>query len=503
MSTMSTHRTTSTKSETIMASQNSLMNNLPWELNTSCSSCGCHRVEKPRGSSVSTTRTRSVSTAPTSPNWSEAEWSPVPKLNQEPRPEYTKIANNLMRAIADYVGHLQNEHLPMPSLEPAAEAHGVLKHHEGVAARKTVVELAEKIIAMTMDPEMNLLISSLQFHFCSSLKVAIDLKIHQHVPRHGSITSSELAAKVGADENILVRIMRALIVKHVFYSPTPGTYAHTAMSWCMIKSPDAIDLLGHRLDESFRASSRQADALALVNYREPDEADVKGFNLAFGTTENFWEVLKHDSEEERAQRFNRAMRAVSLNTLDVIPRMYPFDRIRGDGLLVDVGGGLGQVARAIMGVHRGTGLRSCIVQDAHADDDAKKQPDVMEANRKLGVELQKHNFFDQQPVKGASVYFLRHIFHDWPDRACVKILKQTVEAMGKDSTLLICDQVVDDEASPQATLYDIDMWSLFGGKERNRSEWEALFRSADERLYIKKVWTTAEAPTTILEVCLS
>lgn len=101
------------------------------------------------------------------------------------------------------------------------------------------------------------------------------------------------------------------------------------------------------------------------------------------------------------------------------------------------------------------------------------------------------------------MYFLRHIFHDRPDRACVKILKQTVEAMGKDSTLLICDQVVDDEASPQATLYDIDMWSLFGGKERNRSEWEALFQSADERLYIKKVWTTAEAPTTMLEVCLS
>lgn len=155
-----------------------------------------------------------------------------------------------------------------------------------------------------------------------------------------------------------------------------------------------------RLDESFRASSRQADALALVNYREPDEADVKGFSMAFGTTENFWEVLGHEGEEERAQRFNRAMRAVSLNTLDVIPRMYPFDRIRGDGLLVDVGGGLGQVARAIMAAHRGAGLRSCIVQDAHAGDDAKKQPDVMEANRKLGVELQKHNFFDPQPVKG-------------------------------------------------------------------------------------------------------
>lgn len=67
-----------------------------------------------------------------------------------------------MRAITDYVGHLQNENLPMPSLEPAADTHGVLKHHEGVAARNAVVELAQRIVAMTMDPDMNLLISSLQ-----------------------------------------------------------------------------------------------------------------------------------------------------------------------------------------------------------------------------------------------------------------------------------------------------------------------------------------------------
>jgi hypothetical protein len=209
----------------------------------------------------------------------------------------------------------------------------------------------------------------------------------------------------------------------------------------------------------------------------------------------------------RSQRFNRAMRAVNINTLGVIPRMYPFDRIGGDGLLVDVGGGLGQVAREIMGVHGGKGkggqkLR-CIVQDAFAADDAQQMMgEVAEANRRLGVRLQRHDFFEEQPVKGAAVYFFRHIFHDWPDLACVKILKQTVGAMGADSKLLICDQVVDDAPSVPAVLYDIDMWSLFGGKERNRAEWEALLRAADDRLRISKVWRTDEAPTTILEVRL-
>lgn len=279
------------------------------------------------------------------------------------------------------------------------------------------------------------------------------------------------------------------------------------------------------MDECFRASSRQADALALARYREPHEADTLGFGLAFNTTANFWEVLARDTEGKRSQRFNRAMRAVNINALEVIPRIYPFNRIGGNGLLVDVGGGLGQVARAIMATNQGSRLQRCIVQDVCAADDVLEE--VLESNRKLGVELQRHDFFDKQPVTGelripafnikhvvadprygcfktpgASIYFFRHIFHDWPDRACVKILKQIVQAMGRDSRLLICDQVVDDEPSIPATLYDIDMWTLFGGKERNRSEWEALFRAADERLYIKKVWTTTEAPTTILEVCL-
>ncbi|KAI6354010.1 hypothetical protein MCOR25_008794 [Pyricularia grisea] len=475
-----------------MASQDGTTELLSQSVNNTCIPGSTYHVDRGRASSAST--------PPTSPPLSEVDYTPLLESTQEPRHEYTQLAHSLVKAMADYVGHLQEENLPMPSLEPAAQVHGGLKVQGGVAARDTVVKLAQKIVAMTMDPEMKLFISSLQFHFCSSLKVAIDLRVHEYVPRQGTINCSELATKVGADETVLVRIMRVLITQHVFSSPTPGTYAHTTISWCIMKSPDIIDLLGHRLDECFRASSRQADALALARYREPHETDTLGFGLAFNTTANFWEVLARDTEGKRSQRFNRAMRAVNINALEVIPRIYPFNRIGGNGLLVDVGGGLGQVARAIMATNQGSRLQRCIVQDVCAADDVLEE--VLESNRKLGVELQRHDFFDKQPVTGASIYFFRHIFHDWPDRACVKILKQIVQAMGRDSRLLICDQVVDDEPSIPATLYDIDMWTLFGGKERNRSEWEALFRAADERLYIKKVWTTTEAPTTILEVCL-
>jgi hypothetical protein len=44
------------------------------------------------------------------------------------------------------------------------------------------------------------------------------------------------------------------------------------------------------------------------------------------------------------------------------------------------------------------------------------------------IPLPVHDFFKPQPVKNASVYFLRSIIHDWPDAEAKKILKNLREA---------------------------------------------------------------------------
>lgn len=107
-------------------------------------------------------------------------------------------------------------------------------------------------------------------------------------------------------------------------------------------------------------------------------------------------------------------------------------------------------------------------------------------------------------LSGAAAYFFRHIMHDWPDDACVIILKQTAQAMDKHrSRILICDQVVaENEPSSTSLLYDIDMMALFGGKERTLKEWKLLLRRADSRLQITDVRKTDAASTTILEIRL-
>ncbi|KAB8207566.1 hypothetical protein BDV34DRAFT_211581 [Aspergillus parasiticus] len=345
---------------------------------------------------------------------------------------------NLTSILSSYVQHLEREHTQLPSSK-AQTCHNA-------AEKSNIVALCNKVIAMTMDPEMYLFTTSLQFHFCSCLKTAVDLRVHEHIPRHGVIAVQQLAEAVGADEKLLRRIMRMLVNRSIFAEPEPGYYAHTPVS-LVICAPNMPDLLSHRLEDGFRAASRHAEALAKLQYRDPTAEDVLGFQLAFSTTKNYWDYVEED-DPECGQRFSKAMRAVTVNKLGDVPKLYPFNKLVDDGgIIVDVGGGMGQVAQSILSHWPGLGLK-CIVQDKFASKSGSTHPDL---------EMQAYDFFSPQPETNPST---------------------------------------------AAVLYDIDMMCLYGGKERTLSEWEVLLKAADQRLEIKNVFRSPNQVSGILEVQL-
>lgn len=53
------------------------------------------------------------------------------------------------------------------------------------------------------------------------------------------------------------------------------------------------------------------------------------------------------------------------------------------------------------------------------------------------VKFQEADFFEENQVKGAEVYWLRMILHDWPDEDCVRILSALRAAMSSRSRILI------------------------------------------------------------------
>ena len=85
----------------------------------------------------------------------------------------------------------------------------------------------------------------------------------------------------------------------------------------------------------------------------------------------------------------------------------------------------------------------CIIQDQKA---------LIDTEKSKRVELQEHNLFAAQPVKGADVYLLRMILHDRKDPEAVKILKQLVDAAKPDSRILIMDMVLPTPGSASITL---------------------------------------------------
>lgn len=74
------------------------------------------------------------------------------------------------------------------------------------------------------------------------------------------------------------------------------------------------------------------------------------------------------------------------------------------------------------------------------------------------IELQVHDFFTPQPIKGARAYFMRSVLHDWPDEQCRKILGHLKDAMDPGySKILISDCV---SASPFCSLVPLPSESL-------------------------------------------
>ena len=106
-------------------------------------------------------------------------------------------------------------------------------------------------------------------------------------------------------------------------------------------------------------------------------------------------------------------------------------------LFVDVGGSYGTssiaLAQAVPSIH-------CIVQDLSGV--VSEGSLALSPNLCGRVKFMSHDFFQEQPVKGADVYFFRWIFHDWSDKYCVRILQNLIPALKYGARLIINEFVI-------------------------------------------------------------
>ena len=107
------------------------------------------------------------------------------------------------------------------------------------------------------------------------------------------------------------------------------------------------------------------------------------------------------------------------------------------------------------------------------------------------VSFQGHDFFQEQPVKGADVYFLRRVLHDWPDKYAEKILRAVLPAMEAQSRIVVNDFVFPSRGQlpwmveRMLTTIDLQMMVALNSRERSVEEWTQIFKASDERFQLK------------------
>ena len=380
--------------------------------------------------------------------------------------EYQALKQLIFDQFTAYEAGLVQANLPDPFLTEArlhpADDTSFLPNHELLHARRTLVGALGMMANLVASPAETLMIESLAHHRSAALSVVTESEVATALDEAGqALPLAELSKRVKVQEYTLVHALRLLInTCGIFSEPRSGVFANNRASLLLVKGSPVLAFarwqswysLGAApyISKNWRASPKLGDSGTVF---DAAAAEAWGFR---GTGKDMW-AWANENHPDRIVEFGQAMdvmntvcaKAVTTRmTFANYPRSlqignsslvadYPWDKLPAGATVVDVGGGQGNMLRAILNKH--SQLRG-VLQDRPEvvapgrDAFERKAPHLIHANR---IECEVYDFFTPQPRKGMDVYTMRFIIHDWPDKRCVEILKLQAAAMSRKSKLLI------------------------------------------------------------------
>ncbi|KAL8787373.1 MAG: hypothetical protein Q9213_002256 [Squamulea squamosa] len=325
-------------------------------------------------------------------------------------------------------------------------------------------------------------------HIFNSIKLFHVLIKH----KEAQITTDEIAKETNTDPELLSRLLR--------YAASVGMVAQTKPdTWSPSHITHSLALPGSEANvtEAFLCEfSLLVDLptfLSHTHYKNPLDSTHTVHQFAHKTDKHWFEWATKECPEQY-EALNQHM-ATDLHVQTGVD-VFPFDTIfpglfgaqpsttlnPDQVLFTDIGGGRGQICKAFKSRYPTLPGR-IIVQDV---------PQTLAGvNPPNGIEALHHDFFEPQTIKGAKIYYLRHVLHDWPDSICETILKNIIDVMDDESILLVDDKVLPDVgASTVASALDLGMMMCFAAMERTESQWKGLMRKVGMK--VEGIWTYTE-----------
>ncbi|KAL3470061.1 S-adenosyl-L-methionine-dependent methyltransferase [Aspergillus californicus] len=416
-------------------------------------------------------------------------------------------------------------------------------------AQRTIISATGSLVELVSDPSMRLMEFSGQYWESRALAIAVAKRIPDLLSSsdHG-VSLDEIASTTGVEIGKLGRVLRCLCSAHIFQELSPDSFANNRISAVLVQNEPlrAYILMFHA--DLFSCAEHLPQTLFDREFGPSYDVRKTAFQRALATPQSRWEWLEggalvegdkisvasarrtnypgipgeNDSGTCSGPRpelalFSMAMVGGGRVTARSHVEDYPWKDL-GSATVVDIGGGVGGF---MLELSKKYPCLNLVVQDCASNIElARKEvwPREDPAAIKQGrIEFFAYDFFTTNPVKGADIYWLRYILHDWADDYCLNILSNIREAMSPRSRLLVCEQVMDTTVQamtgtappPLPANYgvakryshqrDLDVMAIINGIERTPAQFEDLFRRAG--LVLDKVWP-CRSQVSILEVRL-
>ncbi|KAH8827600.1 S-adenosyl-L-methionine-dependent methyltransferase [Flagelloscypha sp. PMI_526] len=325
---------------------------------------------------------------------------------------------------------------------------------------------------------------------------------------------NEISKACGTDASYIARVLRFLATRHVFREVTPDVFVNNRISNAIkkektlkeIKENPAKRYEGSPIasfvsigcDDLTRSASRLSQFI-----QNPTQAAAP-FNIAYDTSIKYWDWLEEPGNEWRLTRLTELMAATtSFYGSDIFLEGFDWKNLPKDSVCVDVGGRTGSLTKILLEANAHLKFAIQDLPGPIRDGTEIWQKENPEALKSGQVQLQVHDFFTPQPIKNASVYFMRMILHDWPDYKAREIMKSLRAAAGAETKLVVFDGLaistcVDPSATAPAppapapllanlgsamiTTGDLVMLAQYDGKERTEADFKELGQSTGWKL---------------------
>ncbi|KIK53484.1 hypothetical protein GYMLUDRAFT_265005 [Collybiopsis luxurians FD-317 M1] len=386
--------------------------------------------------------------------------------------------------------------------------------------RHLIVAAAAQLIATVQSPIEFLQLAAPAMFESAALGFVVDVNIPDILGTASpqGLHVKELSATTGIDSAYIARIMRYLATRHIFKETAPNVFSHNRLSSLLKKAKSLEQLKAdpkRRFDDApfasiihgFADESLASSAMLSSWLKQPLQAPA-AFNMVYKTPKKMWDWLEEPSNEWRARRFTAGMKGgADMFPQDIFINGIDGSTLKADDIIVDIGGSIGS---ATLVVKKAFPQLRYVVQDLEKQIVAGQKfweqtdPDAINSGR---VQLQVHDFFTPQPIQRAAVYFLRVVIHDWSDEDAHKILLHLRNAAGPSSKLVIFDSLArytcedpnlegfDFPKAPYPllanlgiggegffTALDLNMMTLFNGKERTQDDFTHLGKEAGWKL---------------------